>query len=375
MKPRSLVIVHNNIDDRSSIGKIAAWAVRGGLERGWRVTAVCRDLDVSLRGVVEHRPLYVPPRVHLLQWSVARPTVRTAMRGIRPDAMLVYQPQLAAIADVWHVQYLSRAARAAQRHRPASFKGRLRGVQSAAVASLEDRYLRHLPGTTGVLFCGDGLRRDYAELFGDRPNAGVLYNPALPPATGGYRRPPGTVQRAALRAELAGHHVGPVLGFLGGADPRKGGDLILEAMAREPGLFLVHAGPEPLDGSARVLRGRTRSLGHLGDVTRLLDAVDVLVVPSRFEPFGMVVAEAAARGLPVLVSERVGAAPLVTETGAGAVWTPPEPLGPLAADLTARREQVAEGGRRLVRRLDPDALADQLFTDLAKAAERNRRRR
>jgi glycosyltransferase involved in cell wall biosynthesis len=370
MKPRSLVVVHNNIDDRSAIGKVAAWSVRAGLERGWQVTAVCQDLDVSLRGAVEHRPLYVPPRVHLLQWSVARPTVRAAMRGIRPDAMLVYQPQLAAIADVWHVQYLSRAARTSSRPQPVGFRGRLRDAQVAVVTLFEDRKLRHLPGTTRVRFCSDGLRRDYAGLFGDPPDAGVLHNPALLRAPNGYRRLPD----AGLRAKLAGGHAGPVLGFLGGADPRKGGDLILEAMAREPELFLVHAGPSPLDDSAAALRGRARSLGHLRDVTGLLDAVDVLLVPSRFDPFAMVVAEAAARGTPVLVSERVGVAPLVSETGAGAIWTPPQPLGPLVTGLIARREQVAEGGRRLVQRLDPDRLAAALFADLDEAAERNRGR-
>jgi glycosyltransferase involved in cell wall biosynthesis len=370
MKPRSLAVVHNNIDDQSAIGKVAAWSVRAGLERGWQVTVVCRDLDPSLRDAVEHRPLYVPPRVHLLQWSVARPTALAAMRGLRPDAMLVYQPQLAAIADVWHVQYLSRAARTVRRPPPASFTARLHDVQAAAVALFEDRHLRCLPGTTRLLFCSDGLRRDYAGLFGDPADAGVLYNPALLRAPGGDRRPPA----GRLRAQLAGDHAGPVLGFLGGADPRKGGDLILEAVAREPELFLVHAGPSPLDDSAAALRGRTRSLGHLRDVTSLLDAVDVLMVPSRFDPFGMVVAEAAARGTPVLVSEHVGAAPLVTETGAGAVWTPPEPLGPLVTDLIARREQVREGAQRLVQCLDPGRLAAQLFADLDEAAERNRGR-
>lgn len=370
MKPRTLVVVHNNVDDRSAIGKNAAWAVRAGLERGWQVTVVCRDLDASLAGVVEHRPLYVPPRVHLLQWSVARPTVRLAMRGVRPDAMLVWQPQLAAIADVWRVVFLSRAAQV-RRPRPTSLKGRLHDVQFSAVARLEDRYLRRLPNTTRVLFASDVLRRDYAELFGDPPNAGVLYTPALLPAPGTHRELPDPV----LRAELVGDHAGPVLGFLGGADPRKGGDLVLAAVARERELFLVHAGPSPLDDSAVALRGRTRSLGHLSDVTRLLDAVDVLLVPSRFEPFGAVVAEAAARGVPVLVSEQVGAAPLVIETGAGAVWTPPEPLGPLVTDLIARRAQVVKGAQRLVQRLDPGCLADQLFVHLDEAAERNRSRR
>lgn len=69
MSIRNLVVVHNNIDDRSAIGAIAAWAVRAGLERNWRVTVVCRDLDQTLVTQVQHRPLYVPPRLHLLQWG------------------------------------------------------------------------------------------------------------------------------------------------------------------------------------------------------------------------------------------------------------------------------------------------------------------
>jgi glycosyltransferase involved in cell wall biosynthesis len=146
-------------------------------------------------------------------------------------------------------------------------------------------------------------------------------------------------------------------------------------MARERELYLLHAGPSPLDDSASALHGRTRSLGNLRDVTSLLDAVDVLMVPSRFEPFGLVAAEAAARGVPLLVTDRVGAAPLITETGAGSIWTPPEPLGPLVTDLIARRGQVTEGCRSLVRCLDPDKLACQLFSYLDEAAERKRSRR
>jgi len=367
---RTLVVVHNNIDDASSIGAFAAWAVRAGLERNWAVTAVCRDLAPELAAEVEHRPLYVPPRLHLLQWSVARPTVRAALRGCRHDAMLVYQPQLAAIADVWHVEYLYRAARRARGPREPGRRGLLRDAQAAGVAALEDRYVRRIPAEIRLLFCSDGLRDQFTEIYGPASNSGVLYNPAL----GGRVGPGRSIPDADLRARLTGGHDGYVVGFLGGGDTRKGADLVLAAVAADPELFLIHAGPRPMDDSDRLLKGRTRGLGHLRDVTELLDAIDVLLVPSRFEPFGLVVAEAAARGVPVLVDSRVGTAPLVLETGAGAVWTQPEPLGPAVARLTANRPAIAAAGRALTDRLDPSILADQLFAELDAAFERRLRR-
>jgi glycosyltransferase involved in cell wall biosynthesis len=236
------------------------------------------------------------------------------------------------------------------------------------VAVIEDRYLRRLPDSTRVLFCSDGLRNQYTELFGAVPNSAVLYNPALLTPS-----PDGTVlPDLARRAEVTGGHPGPVVGFLGGGDPRKGGDLVIPAIAADPELFLVHAGPSALDDS--IIRGRSRNLGHLRDVTELLDVIDVLIVPSRFEPFGLVVAEAAARGVPVLVGPKVGAAPLVLDHGAGAVWWPPDPLGPAVAGLVARRAEIATAGRALVAHLDPKLLADQLFIELDQAANRRRSR-
>ena len=366
---RTLAVVHNNIDGRSAIGAIAEWAVRAGLERGWQVTAVCRDLEPALRSEVRHRPLYVPPRLHLLQWAMARPTIRRALGDERPDAMLVYQPQVAAIADVWHVEFLSRESRRARGPLRGDVRARVADAQAAGVALLEDRYLQRLPSSTRVLFCSEILRDQFTALYGAHANSGVLHNPALLQAVAAGER----VVELSRRAQVTRGHVGQIVGFLGGGDPRKGGDLLVEAIAREPELFLLHAGPSRLD--AHVLGGRAHNLGHLSDVTQLLDVVDVLAVPSRFEPFGLVVAEAAARGAPVIVAPSVGAAPLVVECGAGAVWQPGSPLGPVVAELIARRAEIAAGGRKLVARLDPNALADQLFADLDAAAERNARAR
>lgn len=60
-------------------------------------------------------------------------------------------------------------------------------------------------------------------------------------------------------------------------------------------------------------------LGQRGDVGELLAAADVVLVPSVAEPFGRVVAEAIASGVPVLSSPVGGPADVIARCGGGAV--------------------------------------------------------
>jgi hypothetical protein len=85
-----------------------------------------------------------------------------------------------------------------------------------------------------------------------------------------------------------------------------------------------------------------------------------------------VVAEAVARGVPVLVGPGVGAGPLVTAEGIGEVWQPGTPIRPGVERLMQRRGSMRGAATRVIDKLDPHRLADQLFADLDAAAERNR---
>jgi glycosyltransferase involved in cell wall biosynthesis len=121
--------------------------------------------------------------------------------------------------------------------------------------------------------------------------------------------------------------------FLGRLIPRKGADLLIEALPQveATGLKLVIAGPEGEAGYSAFLQAKARRLGlerqvifvgplYGGDKTAALADALVFALPSRYENFGNAAAEAIACGTPAIVSDRCGIAPLL-DGRAGLVTT------------------------------------------------------
>jgi UDP-glucose:(heptosyl)LPS alpha-1,3-glucosyltransferase len=92
-------------------------------------------------------------------------------------------------------------------------------------------------------------------------------------------------------------------------------------------------------------------LGARADPERWYAGADVVVLPSRYEPFGNVHLEALASGVPVIASARAGGAEVITEGVTGAVVKPTD-AGAIAAALERFRERreddVAQAARRAV---------------------------
>ncbi len=105
------------------------------------------------------------------------------------------------------------------------------------------------------------------------------------------------------------------LGYVGRLAEEKGVDLLLRAMGNEPHatLDIVGDGPERTTLEKRAdrlgLGHRVRFLGRRKDVAQFYRQIDALVLPSRtLDPFGMVVAEAMAMGVPCLITDACGIA-------------------------------------------------------------------
>jgi UDP-glucose:(heptosyl)LPS alpha-1,3-glucosyltransferase len=93
--------------------------------------------------------------------------------------------------------------------------------------------------------------------------------------------------------------------------------------------------------------GRVMFLGKSDSVRDLLAAADALVLPTRSEPFGMVVVEAILMGVPPVVSRVAGSSEIIEDGRSGFVIDDPKDVGAWSAAMTrlcdrALREQMAE---------------------------------
>lgn len=154
---------------------------------------------------------------------------------------------------------------------------------------------------------------------------------------------------------------------------QKGLDILIQAMrpikdsVPDARLLLAGDGPErpALERLARDLglADSVRFLGHRDDVDHLMRRAWVLVHPSRWEGFGLVLLEAMKQGMPV-VAARVSAVPEIVVPGATGLLVPPEdPRALAAAVITAlgderfRRDAGMRGFERLVERFSAERMA------------------
>lgn len=127
------------------------------------------------------------------------------------------------------------------------------------------------------------------------------------------------IDKIALAQESADRTTRRVL-YVGQLIPRKGVDLLLRAFREIDDLELWIVGDGELRGEVETAAENSsniRFFGHLEkrEVLRLYHDVDVLVVPSRYEVWSLVVDEAQTAGRPVVVTDQVGCADDLVEEG------------------------------------------------------------
>lgn len=161
------------------------------------------------------------------------------------------------------------------------------------------------------------------------------------------------------------------IGFVGRIEVRKG---ILDLAvvwrtisARIPNGYLVIAGTGPAEAEARrMLDGAPRVLwlGFRTDVPAILKRLDLVVMPSHWEGFGLVAAEALLVETPVVASNASSLPEIITD-GTHGVLVPPEDPDALAAAIISAVENPANGRRmaaagkaRVLEDFSPDRMID-----------------
>jgi glycosyltransferase involved in cell wall biosynthesis len=160
---------------------------------------------------------------------------------------------------------------------------------------------------------------------------------------------------------------------------RKNLDTVLHALVQVPDLHLAVVGttegsPYPQLVAQLELSERVHFLGYRRDVSELMRAVDFFVFPSRYEPFGLVVIEAMASGLPVITATTTGAAELITPES-GVVLSDSEDSQGLAQAMSSLksdaelRQRMGQAARSIAEQHSWTSMA-QRYVDVFEGLER-----
>jgi glycosyltransferase involved in cell wall biosynthesis len=221
------------------------------------------------------------------------------------DAQFFYPdgPAAARLAEEFGVPY-SVKARGADIH----YWGRVPGCRP--------QILRAAAGAKGMLAVAQSLRQDMVTMGMDPERIAVHY-------TGVDLERFQPIDRAEAKARLG--ITGPLVVSLGALIPRKGHDIVIEALTEIEGATLLIAGEGPEQGRlaalarTRGVEGRVRLLGSVphAELPALLSAADVMALASESEGLANAWIEAMACGTPVVTPEVDGAAEALDRPAAG----------------------------------------------------------
>jgi glycosyltransferase involved in cell wall biosynthesis len=178
-------------------------------------------------------------------------------------------------------------------------------------------------------------------------------------------------RRTAVRARLELTPDCVAILYVGRLEPHKGIDDMMGAFAElvrvVPHVMLLIAGDGTLRGRIARAAAAMPSVRYLGrltgdDLWEAYAAADIAVVPSRFEPWGLVVNEAMAAGLPIIVSDCVGSAADLVREGSTGIVVPtacPSEFTRAMAELCMQPELRRSMGRRAREAIAPWTPANQ----------------
>lgn len=320
------------------------------------------------------------PTTRLLHHDYAlTPQIWPLLGRLRPQVLVIGGWSLMAtqLAIVWarthSVPYLLMSDNNLLEPRPLWVRGVKRVVLRAIV-----------PQAAGWLAPGT-LAREHVLHYGAHPDRIVTFPLTIDVEAAQRRADALRSRRTEIRAGLGIPEHEVVVLHAGRLVAQKGVDVLVQAVAeaRKTGaplrLLVVGAGPEEsaLRALVHTLDVPNTFTGFLADekLAEAYAAADIFALLSRREPWGVVVNEAAAAGLPLVLSRAVGASADLLEPGGNGELVQSEDVGAAAAALGVlaanadRREAYGLRSREVIRGWGygpgVDALA-QLVTEVSR---------
>jgi glycosyltransferase involved in cell wall biosynthesis len=301
--------------------------------RGHRVSLVAHRVWDDLDGRVHALRVPRPRGSHLLGSPLLASAGGRAARSA--GGRVVVNGGNALGRDIAWVHYLHAA------HTPVVGRS-VRSIRAAAAHRYYVRRERASLSAARYVVCNSRRTADAAAAaYGiERPRLRVVYYGSDPSSFA----PADDAARAEARRLLGWEDTRPTVLFVGAlGDRRKGFDRLFEAWQLlstsgtwDADLAVAGSGRELPAWTARARRRGLSSIRFLGfreDIATVMAACDVIVHPSRYEPYGLAVHEALCRGVPAVVSGAAGVSEKID--------------GPLRALLINDPESATEIAERL----------------------------
>ncbi|MGH7301971.1 MAG: glycosyltransferase family 4 protein [Candidatus Rokuibacteriota bacterium] len=363
-----LLIIARPFVFHGGVERATAGLVGALVDHGYEVHLLSPPGQAPVPGVTLHT-LALPPlpsaaRVLALAVSARRAVARGKWDVVQSHERTLGQDVYRA-GEGCHRAYLASETRA-----------RARGLYHRIVLALERRVFAR---TACVVAIAEAGRREIEALYGVAPSRlSVVYNGVdldrfHPKHRARYRD--------AARSEVAIPPSAFTVLFVGSGFARKGLATAVEAFAaltdRASRLVVLGKG-EP--GAYQALAARLGIaervvwLGARHDPERWYAAADIVVLPSRYEPFGNVHLEALAAGVPVVASARAGGAEVIADGINGAVVEPTDARAITSALERFRDRPAADVTEAARRSAEPYTFAAQVdgFTQIYKRVTRAR---
>jgi UDP-glucose:(heptosyl)LPS alpha-1,3-glucosyltransferase len=189
------------------------------------------------------------------------------------------------------------------------------------------------PGVRRVIAVSERVRDDLAKFYKRTNGVSVIYHGV---DVDNFHPRNREVHRPSVLQELSLDGTDFLALFVGNL--QKGASAAIQAVARVPGIKLALVSSS--DASAEIslaerlgVGERVRFVPFSKQVQRYFAAADAFIFPTVYDPFGLVITEAMASGLPTITSRAAGAAELIQHNESGWLTDDPWDIDMIAAGL------------------------------------------
>ena len=372
---RRLTLVSSDVAPVGGMERASFELCKRLLRRGWEVTVIARSCALPAQPGLRFVRLRSPSRPVSAALASDLMLGSLAVRRHRSGLVQTDNPIVANRVEVIHAHFCERAYRervGVSRSRRAAPMYRLNSWMAGWIGMLCERWCYREGRVRAIVGVSQGLSGELMDFY--------------PSVRDAVRTIPNGVDCRAFRA-VAGRrdHVRTQFGiaggdllalFVGGDWHRKGLRYAIEAVAAAPGWRLAVAGEGDSAGFARIAAERGAAdrvifLGKVSEPHALYAAADAFIFPSHYEAFSLVTLEAAAAGLPLLVTRINGTEELVEEGVNG--WFVKREGEMIAGRLQelqndpACHDSMRDAARRSAERYDWERIVDgfeQLYMEL-----------